>query len=93
MKHVILSADNELKVFLVPDFVEASFDRLCSDFQRNWKMLQVNPRCWFNEEDFIEYLNTQICKGEKCTLMEVLGWDYQRKNWPEEYRNCPHYNF
>ena len=47
----------------------------------------------FNEEDFIEYLNTQICKEEKCTLVEVLGWDYNRKNWPEKYRDCPHYNF
>ena len=93
MKHVILSADNELKVFLVPDFVEASFHKLCTDFHRNWKTLQVRSRNGFNEDDFVEYLNTQICKDEKCSLVEVLGWDYKRKNWPEKYRDCPHYNF
>ena len=55
MKQVILSADNDLKVYLVPDFVAEAFDRLCLDFSRNWRVLQVHPRYWFNEEDFIEY--------------------------------------
>ena len=93
LKHVILSADSELKVYLVPDFVAEAFNRLCTDFHRNWQVLQVHPRHWFNEEDFIEYLNEKVCREEKCSFVAALGWDYERKKWPEEYRECPHYNF
>ena len=30
---------------------------------------------------------------EGCRFVESLGWDYDRKKWPEKYRECPHYNF
>ena len=93
MKHVILSADNELKVYLVPDFVAGSFNRFCSEFHMNWARLQVRQKAWFNEEDFVEYLNERVCGEEKCRFVENLGWDYDRRKWPEEYRKCPHYNF
>lgn len=93
MKHVILGANNELKVFLVPDLIAGSFDRLCAEFHRNWTKLQVRPRDWFNEEDFVEYLNARVCGEEKCRFVENIGWDFDRKKRPEEYRECPHYNF
>ena len=98
MKPVILSADNELKVYLVPDAVAENFERLCTAFHRNPpKKLLVRLRgttgyC-FDETDFIAYLNEEVCGEEKCVFVENLGWDYARKKWPEKYRKCPHYNF
>ncbi len=95
LKNVILSADNELKVYLVPDFVAGSFSRLCADFSMDRVTLQIHDRSGsgFDETDFIEYLNEKICKDEKCVFVEKLGWDYNRKKWPEKYRDCPHFNF
>lgn len=93
MKNVILSADGELKVWLVPDAVADSLDRYCGDFSRNWASLQLRPRGGFDETDFIEYLNAKVCRGEECRFVESLGWVYDRKKWPEKYRECPHYNF
>ncbi len=97
LKNVILSADNELKVYLVPDFVADSFTRLCTAFGRNRKTCQTHrqgePGCGFDEKSFIDYLNENVCGDEKCVLIETLGWDYNRKKWPEKYRKCPHYNF
>ena len=93
MKNVILSADNELKVYLVPDFVEESFNKLCMDFSMNWKDRLIHPKDWFDEKDFVEYLNEKVCKEEKCVFVEKLGWDYKPKKWPEKYRKCPHFNF
>ena len=41
----------------------------------------------------IDYLNENVCGDEKCVIIETLGWDYNRKKWPEKYRKCLHYNF
>ncbi len=95
---MILSADNELKVYLVPDFVEESFDRLCTAFHRNppkklLKEIRGTTVYCFDETDFIRYLNESVCGDEKCVYVETLGWDYDRKKWPEKYRKCRHYNF
>ena len=97
MKNVILSADNELKVYRVPDFVAESFNQLCMDFSMNRKTLQIHLHdefgYGFDETDFVEYLNEKICKYEKCVFVEELGWDYNRKKWPGKYKKCPHFNF
>ena len=97
-KHVILSADGELSVYRVPDAVARSFFELCDTFHRNAKKLQIHPRdingvVLFDETDFIEYLNEKVCREEKCVFVEKIGWDYDKKHWPEKYRNCPYYNF
>ena len=93
MKNVILSADNELKVYLVPDFVAESLGSLGAEFGKNWKTLQVRSRDGFDEGDFIEYLNEKRCESEKCVFVESLGWDRSRKKWPEKYRKCPFFGF
>ncbi len=94
---MIVSADNELKVYLVPDFVADSFNRLCADYSRNWEKNQPHRhdegKGGFDEKSFIDYLNENVCGDEKCVLIETLGWDYNRKKWPEKYRKCLHYNF
>ena len=96
MKYVVLSADNELKVYLVPDFItesRKSFNQICMDFSRNWKSLLIHPKDRFDEKDFVEYLNEKVCKEEKCVYVERIGWDYNRKKWPEKYRKCFWYAF
>ena len=42
---------------------------------------------WFNEKDFIEYLNKKVCTEEKCVYVESIGLDYKRKKWPEKTEN------
>ena len=100
MKPVILSADNELKVYLVPDDVAGSLNTYCMEFSANWiqkspyaEHLRTGQGACFDEADFIEYLNTWICPDEKSVFVENLGWDYRRKKWPEKYRKCPHFKF
>ena len=98
MKYVVLSADNELKVYLVPDFIaesRKSFNKICFEFSMNSEKLRTHSHdgYGFDEKNFIEYLNEKVCKEEKCVYVENLGWDYKRKKWPEKYRKCYWYNF
>ena len=96
MKYVVLSADNELKVYLVPDFIaesRKSFEKLCTEFSMNWKDRLIHPKDWYDEKDFVEYLNEKVCKEEKCAYVESIGWDDKRKKWPEKYRKCYWVNF
>ena len=95
MKNVILGADNELKVYLIPEFIAESFSRYFTDFSKNWKTLQMHPQdgFGFDETDFIEYLNDKICGDEKCVFVETLGWEYNPKKWPSKYKKCPHFYF
>ena len=97
-KCVVLSADNELSVYRVPDAVAKSFFKLCDTFHRDAKKLQIHPRqvggvVLFDETDFIEYLNEKVCGDEKCVFVEKIGWEHDQNRWPEQYRKCPHYNF
>ena len=96
MKYVVLSADNELKVYLVPDSIAESkitFFKRCYEFSMNWKDRLIHPKDWYDEKDFIEFLNAKICKDEKCVYVESIGWDYERKKWPEKYQKCYWYAF
>ena len=96
MKYVVLCADNELTVYLFPDFIaesRQSFHQICTDFSLNWKARLIHPKDWYDEKDFVEYLNEKVCKEEKCVYVESIGWDCNRKKWPEKYRKCFLYAF
>ena len=98
MKYVILSADNELKVYLVPDYLaesRRSFEKRCLDFSMNivHDRIQAQGKDWYNEQDFIDCLNEEVCTEEKCVFVETLGWDVKKKKWPEKYRKCYWVNF
>ncbi len=85
MKNVILSADNTLKVYSVPDAVADNLIKYCNEIA-----MELTP-C-FDERDFIEYLNTFIFVGRRSELVKDLKI-IDENNIPEEYRALPRYNF
>ncbi|MDD4125384.1 MAG: hypothetical protein PHW77_06660 [Eubacteriales bacterium] len=99
MKNVIISADCDKKVFAVPDPVADSLSDYCTEFCDKW--LQSNPDAkkhrkafgiLYNEDDFIEYLNTWIFPDIKSVLIKNLG-NINYNNIPAEYSDCPRFNF
>lgn len=72
MKNVLLSADGELSVYIVPDIVAVNLEQYRGTFCNEW--LQVSPDAekyridsgviCYDERDFIEYLNTFLFKDE-----------------------------
>lgn len=102
MKEVILSADNNAKIYLVPDEVADNLEEYCLDFCANWiwknpngaKLLQVfngHKVAVFDEADFIDYLNEWIFPKKQSTLIKELNYyDYELL---EEYKGYPQFNF
>lgn len=98
MKNVVISADGDRKVYSVPDVVADNLREYCIEFCDKW--LQSSPHAkkyrkgggvCFNEEDFIEYLNTWIFPNQKSVFVENLGWiDF---DIPAPYTDCPQFNF
>ncbi len=100
MKNVILSADGERKVFSVPDKVADNLSEYCIEFSDKWlwsstdaKKYRTKEGVCYNEDDFIEYLNTHCFPNEKSTLVENIGWINTDADIPSKYRNCPLFNF
>ncbi len=101
MKIVLLSADNNPSVYLVPDIVADNLREYCIQFCNKW--LRSSPHAakyrkgggvvCYNEEDFIEYLNTWIFPEEKSKLVETLGWIKNKSDIPKQYRDCEWFNF
>ncbi len=103
MKRVLLSADGEISVFIVPDKVADNLEQYCLEFCCKWlyqspdaekyrvKMGDVIGVC-YNEKDFIEYLNQYIC-DEKSALIATLTGVYVGTDFPEEYIGLPYFNF
>lgn len=99
MRNVILSADGDSKVYSVPDAVADDLERFCQDFC-DWLYNSPDASAYrtdggvcYNEEDFIDYLNTRIFPEQPSVLVKNLG--YVRWNWciPFRYRRCPRFNF
>ena len=78
MKQVILSADYEKIIYLVPDIVADHLREYCMEFCNEW--------LW--KEDFIEYLNTYIFPDQPSTFVKNLGFDI-----PKQYQHLPYFNF
>ncbi len=101
MKHVILSADGDSKVFSVPDAVAEHLSKHCLYFCTKWLRTSRHAKKYrlpggvvcYNEEDFIEYLNTWKYPDQPSTLVENLGWIVHERDIPEQYRHCPRFNF
>lgn len=100
LKHVLLSADSETFVYLVPDEVANSLRKHCMYFCNTWlkqspnaKKYHVNGGICYTEKDFIEYLNTWISKEEQSIFVESIGWINSKKDIPEKYNSCPMFNF
>ncbi len=100
MKNVVISADGDRKVYSVPDVVADNLRKYCIEFCDNWlrnsphaKKYRIGEGCCFDEDDFIEYLNTWVFPNEKSVLVENLGLiDFDSK-LPAPYTDCPQFNF
>ena len=100
MKEIIISADSDSKVYLVPDEVADNLRKHCIYFADKWmkqipnsKKFKRNGAWCFNEEDFIDYLNEVAFPEQKSVFVKNLGWTDIGDNLPEEYKNHPYFNF
>ena len=100
MKEIIISADSDSKVYLVPDEVADNLRKHCIYFADKWmkkspnsKKFKINGAWCFNEEDFIDYLNEVAFPEQKSVFVKNLGWTDIGDNLPEEYKNHPYFNF
>lgn len=102
MKEVILSADDKVIIYSVPDIVADNLDKYCLDFCENWiwknpngaKLLKVHNGmkiACYNTSDFIDYLNEWLFPDQKAGLIQEL--DYYDYELPTEYKNYPSFNF
>ena len=108
MKNVVLSHDDELTVFSVPDKVADNLYEYCLEFCNEWILNSPHAeklRCTvtdltgnqiscmsYTSTDFIEYLNEWICPEQQSVLVENLGI-FDAEEIPEKYKDCPRFNF
>lgn len=100
MKEVILSADGDSLVYLVPDAVAENLSRHCIEFCDHWmksspdaKKYKIKGGYCFNEADFIDYLNRYVFPDERSVLVKNLGDTNLGKKLPAAYKNHPYFNF
>ena len=100
MKKVILSADGDRVVYSVPDVVADNLEKYCLEFCADWlhnspnaKKYRIHGGVCFTEADFIDYLNQYVFPTEQSTFVKNLGWIGSGDALPEEYRDCPYFNF
>lgn len=101
MKNVILSADGDRIVYSVPDVVADNLSKFCIEFADKWlrssphaKKYRANGGVCYNEADFIAYLNQWKFPSEKSVLIDNLGpVGVGESPIPEQYQNCPMFNF
>ena len=102
MKHLILSADGDRLVYLVPDDV-ADHPGKYVDLFYHWmkeskqakhlrRRMGAQIGYCFNEQDFVDWLNHRKFRDTPCVFVANLGLINPR-DFPEEYRNCPWFNF
>ena len=100
MKEVILSADGDSVVYLVPDAVADNLEEYCLEFCSDW--LRRSPDAekyrkggilYYSERDFIDYLNAYVFPEHESTMIKNLGWTDLGENLPAEYKDHPYYNF
>ncbi len=100
MKEIILSADGDSIIYLVPDSVAENLNEYCLKFCSDWlwnspdaKKYRVDNGVCYTEADFIDYLNTYIFPEYKSEMIKNLGWTDLGENLPEEYKDYPYFNF
>ena len=100
MKEIILSADGDSVMYLVPDEVANNLKKYCIEFCDVWirksphaKRYRTGRGVCYNEEDFIDYLNKYIFPSQKSVFVKSLGWTDLGKKLPSEYQGYPYFNF
>lgn len=100
MKEVIISADGDSVVYLVPDEVANNLRSYCIYFCYKWmktspdaKKYKIKGAYCYNEADFIDYLNEYVFPEQKSIFVRNLGWTNLGRNLPDEYKEYPYFNF
>lgn len=100
MKEVILSADGDSVVYLVPDEVADNLRKYCIEFCDKWlrtspyaKRYRVKGVYCYNESNFIDYLNKYVFPEQRSVLVRNLGWTDFEAGLPSEYKDHPYFNF
>lgn len=100
MKEVILSADGDSFVYRVPDDVAENLSDYCIEFCDRWmktspeaKKYKIRGGYYFDQSDFIDYLNRYVFPDEKSVLVKNLGFTDLGKRLPANYKNHPNFNF
>ena len=100
MKKVILSADGDSIVYLVPDDFADNLEEYCLEFCSNWLRYSPDAEKYrkdgilcYTERDFIDYLNAYVFPDCESKIVENLGWTNLGDNLPERYKNYPYFNF
>lgn len=96
LKHVILRADSDCVVYLVPDVVAEQLGKYCLEFASHWlhhsphaAKYKIKGGVCYSEADFIDYLNQYVFPREPSVMVERLG----EGEIPEKYRGCPFFAF
>ena len=103
MKEVVLSADGDLSLYLVPADVADNLATVANEFAFNYvwhgeksgKFLQLCGEQYgavFDETDFIEYLNTVLYPDKLSRKIKTFQ-AADDEDLPKEYRKYPYYNF
>ena len=98
MKNVILSADGESKIYSVPDEVADKLWEYSMEFCTKWitsspdaeKYRTGEHSIYFDETDFIEYLNKFVFPNQKSTFVKNIVWGGEEL---PEYKDYPYFNF
>ena len=100
MKEIILSADGDSVVYLVPDEVADNLAEYCIEFCDSWiwggpeaERYIINGVAQYDVSDFIEYLNNYLFPEQKSVMIKNLGWTDLGRNLPGKYRFHPYFNF
>ena len=100
MREVIVSADGDSMVYLVPNEVAVDLQKYCIEFCDKWmktspkaKKYRIKGGYCYDETDFIAYLNHYIFPEKKSVFVKNLGWTDFGKNLPLEYQGYPYFNF
>lgn len=103
MKKILLSHDDKMKVYLVPDDVANNLEEYCMHFGFEWLLNDPDAIKYqfitksgekgfcFGTQDFIDYLNDYVFPNQKSTLVATM--DFYDDQIPEEYREYPSFNF
>ena len=103
MKKILLSSDDKMKIYLVPDAVAKNLKEYCIHFSFDWILNDPNAAKYqvttpsgekgvmFTAQDFIDYLNTYVFPTQKSTF--VAQMDFYHYEIPEEYKDDPSFNF
>ena len=105
MKEIILSADSDSIIYLVPDEVADNLAEYCLEFCEKWlptspdaaKYREIDEEgetiLCYSDSTFIDYLNEHLFPEYKSVFERNTGWTNFDENIPGKYKGLPYFNF